>query len=158
MSLTIVQGVVFLLYISFILIKFGVLPSISDSWYKLQALGGVWYSLFTWFCFILGFLMFFQTDGSSPFFFITSGSGLVAVGVCTLFKATKSLEPYIHFGGALLGIMGALLGIGFERHAFLPLIVFGILTLIFEGIRIKNTTWWVEISAFICIILGLLVY
>ena len=155
MSLTLTQGVIFLSYITFLVIKFGILPSISDSWYELKKLGGVWYSLFTWFCYSLGILMFFQTNGT-PLFFI-SGAGLCFVGVATQFLDKESIEPWIHFTGAALCILGILIGIGVERHMWIPLIAWGILTVVIEVIpKLKNKTWWVEISAFCCIILGLL--
>lgn len=155
MTISILQILIFISYVTFIVIKFGVLPSISDSWYRLRDLGGVWYSLFTWFCFGLGFLMFFQTNGTTPLFFL-SGAGLSAVGVATMFKLKDDLQPYIHFIGAVIGILGALVGIGVERHVWLPLIDFIILSIILYIFTSKNKTWWIEIAAFAAVGLGLL--
>lgn len=159
MGLTLTQGFIFLSYLTFLWIKFkGPLPSISESWYRLKDLGGVWYSLFTWFCFSIGFLMFFQTNDTAPYLFFLSGSGLVAVGVATLFKETKSLDPYIHTGGAIVCIVSALLGIGIERGGWLPMIIFIPIALIIKLLKIKNSTWWTEVAAFLTILGGLLVY
>jgi uncharacterized membrane protein HdeD (DUF308 family) len=159
MSLTLTQGIIFLLYVTFLVIKFkGPLPSISDSWYELKKLGGVWYSLFTWFCYSLGVLMFFQTNGTAPALFFISGAGLCFVGVATQFMAKESIEPWIHFTGVALCVLGALVGIGVERHNWLPLTGWAFSTAIIEVLHpnLKNKTWWVEIAAFTFIIIGLL--
>lgn len=156
MFISILQVLIFTSYVTFIMLKFGIIQSISESWYRLRDLGGIWYSLFTLFCYGLGFLMLFQTNGKIPQFFFLSGAGLCAVGVATMFKLKNDIQPYIHFIGASIGIVFALLGIGFERHNWLPLMVFilsAILLLIFNK---KNRSWWIEIIAFITIGLGLL--
>lgn len=154
MILTLIQGLIFISYITFLLIKFGKpLPSISDSWYQLKGLEN---SLFTWFCWGIGFLMFFQTNGNSPFFFI-SGVGISLVGVATMFKLDK-YTSIIHSTGAIICIFSAFIGLWVERDIFLPFILFGatasILSL--KSLKIKNKTWWVEIVAFLYIITGLL--
>jgi len=159
MSLTLTQGFIFLLYVTFLWIKFkGPLPSISESWYRLKDLGGTWYSLFTWFCFSIGFLMFFQTNDTAPYLFILSGAGLSFVGVATMFKETKSLEPYIHTIGAVVCIVSALFGIAIERNSWLPMIIFAILAILIKLFKVKNSTWWTEIAAFLTILGGLLIY
>ena len=158
MRLTLTQGLIFLSYVTFLVFKFGILSSISDSWYELKKLGGVWYSLFTWFCYSLGFLMFFQTNGTAPALFFISGAGLVFVGVATQFMSKDCLEPWIHFTGATLCILGSLTAIGVERHNWLPLIGWGFVSAIIEVLHpnLKNKTWWLEITAFSFIITGLL--
>lgn len=153
--ITIIQGIIFITYISFLLIKFGKpLPSISDSWYQLE---GLQKSFFTWFCWSLGFFMLFQTNGTSPLFFL-SGAGLCFVGAATMFKSDDKFTPIIHFLGALICILSALIGIWIERNNYLPLILYGITSLILssEKIKLKNKIWWIEIIAFIYIIIGLL--
>lgn len=153
MILTLIQAGIFLSYLTFILIKLGILPSISDSWYELQ---GLQKSLFTWFCFSLGVTMFFQTNGTAPALFFLSGSGLVLVGVATRFMDKESKEPLMHFTGAATCIIGALVGIGVERGFWLPLIYFILVSSTLSIFKIKNKIIWVEIIAFIFIILGFL--
>lgn len=151
MTLTITQAIIFISYVSFLMIKFkGPIPSISDSWYLLP---GKLKFLFTLFCFSIGILMLFQSVTSTLFFL--SGSALSFVGVNTTFK-DNWITPYIHFTGAACCIIFALLGIGFVLHSWLPLIGFGLSASLLSMLRIKNTTWWIEITAFIFIILGLL--
>lgn len=156
MTLSVIQILIFVSYVTFIMIKFGILPSISESWYRLRDLGGVWYSLFTWFCWGLGFTMFFQTNFTAPYLFFLSGAGLCFVGAATMFKLKDSLQPYIHSIGAFVGISAALIGLGVERHAWLPLVDFLILMIIIQIFVDKNKIWWTEILAFLSIGLGLL--
>jgi len=155
MGITIAQGLIFITYITFLLIKFGKpLPSISDSWYQLQ---GIQKQFFTWFCLSIGILMLMQSDLSSVWFFI-SGAGLCFVGAATMFKATDKFTPIIHSAGAIICILSALIGIWVERDIFLPFFLFGgtasILSL--KSIKLENKTWWLEITAFAFILIGLL--
>jgi hypothetical protein len=155
-TLTIIQIVIFVSYVSFIILKFGILPSISESWYKLRELKGSWYGLFTLFCFGIGITMFGQTNGVAPGLFFLSAAGFSAVGVATMFKLKDDIQPYIHFVGALCGVIGALLGIWVERCTSFPFIFFMAISLLITLTIEKNRTWWIEMYAFLCISLGLL--
>jgi len=153
MTLTIIQAIIFISYVTFLMIKFkGPLPSISDSWYELD---GLYKSLFTWFCWGLGFLMLFQTDGTSAMFFL-SGAGLCFVGAATMFK--ESMTKTVHFTGAAIGIISALIGIWIERGSNIPLIIWLIFCVLFEISKVPNKTWWIEIIAFFAIIFGLICF
>ena len=156
MVISILQITTFIVYVVFIMIMFkGSLPSISDSWYKLKDMGGVWYSLFTWFCFIIGTLMFFQTDGTTPIFFI-SGAGFTIVGAASMYKSSDYWTNRIHFIGAIFGILGGFMGLGIERSMWIPIIICSTGYLIMIPLKMKNLTWWIEILSFICIAVGLL--
>jgi hypothetical protein len=154
LTITILQGLTFILYVTFIVYKFGVLPSISDSWYQLD---GLQKSLFTWFCWSLGGLMAYQTNGDTGLF-VLSGGGLLFVGAATMFKTDEAKSNLVHPLGAFLCISGALVGLLIERHTFIPLILFvfssGVISLLVK----TNKIWWVEISAFVAILLGLLFF
>lgn len=151
MALTIVQAIIFISYVSFLMIKFkGPIPSISDSWYLLP---GRLKFLFTLFCYSIGILMLYQQAPSELFFL--SGTSLSFVGLSCSFK-DNWITPYVHYAGASLCIILALLGIGFVLHSWVPLIFFIISSLTIDYFKIKNEIWWIEIAAFIFIILGLL--
>jgi len=152
MTLTLIQAAIFVSYVTFLLIKFkGPLPSISESWY---ALGSPLNVLFTLFCFALSITMCFHiSDGWGGLFFL-SGAGLGFVGAATAFK-DKFVRP-IHFGGAMAGIIGALLGIWLTLGDILPFIVWAIITILLLGFKAKNAMWWLEIAAFACIVCGFL--
>jgi hypothetical protein len=152
MTLTLIQAFIFISYVTFLLIRFkGPLPSISESWY---ALGFPTNILFTVFCWALAITMCFHTtDGWGGLYFL-SGAGFGLVGAATMFKI-PDVRPY-HFGGAMTGIIVALLGIWLVNGDILPFIIWAITSILLLGFNIKNKMWWVEIAAFVAIILGFL--
>lgn len=153
MILTLIQAFIFCLYIVFIVCKFGILKSISDSWYELKTEKLEF--LFTLFCWIIGFLMAAQSS-TLPFFFF-SGAGLCFVGVATSFKLQKSIEKTIHNVGAIICIISALCGLLIENYIWFPMMIFVISYIIIELLNMKNKIWWIEIISFISILSGLLV-
>ena len=153
MFITIIQGLIFVLYVSFLLVRFKKpLPSISDSWYELSDPIN---NLFTLFCWSIGFLMFFQMNGSTPFFFF-SGAGLCFTGAARAFRLEKTTERRVHLIGAASCIIFALFGLIFERNSIISAGLFAIITGLLVIFNVKNKTWWIEISAFAGILLGLL--
>jgi len=156
MILTLIQGLIFVLYVTFIILKFGILDSISQSWYKLREMGGLWYLLFTAFCWSLAITMGLQSDLEYSLF-IYSGAGLAFVGAATMFNLKNTFVPYVHFIGAATGILLGLIALGVERQSWIPAIAFAGSTLIIKLLKIKHSTWWIEIAAFITIITGLLI-
>jgi len=151
MVLTIAQALIFVSYVTFLLIKFkGPLPSISESWYRL---GYPLRILFNLFCLSLGVLMTLHEE-SILFFF--SGAGLSLVGIASWSQSAEKLTRVIHFGGALCAIVFGLLGVGFGLGNFVPLSIWLLSSIFIVLFKIKNHFWWMEIIAFITIIVGLL--
>ena len=151
MTLPIIQGVIFVSYITFLLIKFKhPLSSISDSWYELKG----WHKqLFVAFCWSIGFLMSFQADKSLWFFF--SGAGLLYTGAAANFK--DKMTGTIHSIGAYSCIILAFVGISITKHTFILDILFILSYLALNLFKAKNRTWWIEIIAFVLILTGLLI-
>lgn len=150
--ITYVQLFIFISFITYIISRFGVLNSISESWYKLEENKKGMGILFTAFLWAIGFLMFFQTNGSSGFFF-ASGAGLIAVGTATQYK--QKMTSTVHFAGAFSGLLFPLIAVWYERGLWYPLaagVLFYILSLIFD---IKKETLWLEIVMVILILVGL---
>lgn len=150
---------VFIGYVSWIWAKYGVLPSISDSYYhlpkKLQP-------LFTFFCW--GFSIPAIILGSSGLMFF-AGAGIAFVGAAAAFKDKMTME--VHVTGALLGVLLSQLAIWLQ-YGMWPLnisfLVIAVPLLITRFIKTKsgkklcpNRTWWIEIAAFLsmCIVLGI---
>jgi hypothetical protein len=151
MAATLIQMLIFMSYIALIVKKFGVMPSISESWYALEEEEN---PLFTVFCWGIGLPMFFQSNGTSELFML-SGVGLSLVGTAVRFKSMHSYK--LHYAGAAAGIGGALLGLWRENGLWQPLAAFAILfTTIFLVKKIVEKIWWIEISAFITIVIGLM--
>ena len=150
---TIIQATVFIVYVYFIYSQFGILPSISDSWYKLKPLKLGF--LFTLFCWGVGIPMLFHTSDISPFFFF-SGSGLCFVGVATAFKLKIGIERYVHGAGAIICVISGLIALWTDYKLWFPSLLFIIGTIIILLIKTKNKIWWFEIAAFLSILSGLI--
>jgi len=150
---------VFIGYVSWIWARYGVLPSISDSYYHLPRNLQPLFTLFCW-----GFSLPAIILGSSGLMFF-AGAGIAFVGAAAAFKEKMTAE--VHITGAVIGVIMSQLAIWLQ-YGLWPL------NLVFLGIAIPlvitrfikkkdgseicpNRTWWVEILAFllICIVLGI---
>jgi len=153
LTLTLIQAAIFTAYVSFIISKFGVLPSISESFYRLNEnrLG----LLFTLFCWTLAVPMMFQSNETTLFFFF-SAVGLGFVGATPMFKWSGAMTDKIHGAGAGIGIACGLAGLYFEYHMWEPFVGFLLVTGAILGFKLKDHIWWIEIMAFLAIITGLL--
>jgi hypothetical protein len=149
-SLTLIQLLVLTLYLGLIIKRYGILPSISDSWYSLPQRENFLFTLFTW---GLGIPMLFYGN----VWFFLSGSGLSFVGAATQFKSMIGITKEVHYAGALVGILGALIGIWVQWDNLLPLVWFLFLALSIQVSYMKNKIWWQEIVAIVLILWGLLV-
>lgn len=137
----------FTIYISIIVSKYGVLKSISDSYYVMKY--KVWFTLFIW---NTGFSFILLGENALMFF---AGAFLCFVGATPLFK--EKYEGRIHtigaVGGILLGFSSLIIDLKLLSLVLIYLIYFGVLRV---G-RFNNLTWWYEIGAFITMIVGLLI-
>ena len=100
-----IQFTVFLSYVGYIYSKFGILDSISESWYRLEIYNQSY--LFTLFCFAVGILMLFH--GDNVFYFLAC-SGLCFTGTASAFKDKGSWTDIIHYTGAVVAIGCSLAG------------------------------------------------
>lgn len=134
-----------------IVYRFGILPSISDSWYSLPTNQNFLFTLFTW---GLGIPMFLYGN----IWFALSGVGLSFVGAATMFKMKEGLTSEVHYTGAVMGIFCALIGIASMYQNFLPLALFLMSAIAIQISPSSNKLWWQEIAAFIAILWGLLLH
>lgn len=154
MILTLAQFLIFVTYVAYIIYRFGILPSISESHYKLNTVRQGYF--FTIFCWLLATTMVFQSDESTPLYFF-SGMGLAFVGAATQFKWTGANTHIVHYLGAVLGIGCALMGLYFESGLWQPTIIVLLLSAYCSITKTKNGIFWVEIASFLAIITGLIV-
>jgi len=145
----IIQAIVFIVYISFIVYRYGVLPSISESWYVLPLRQKFLFTIFTW---GIGVPMLFYDSGA----LFISGSALTFVGVATQFKASISFSREVHYAGALIGVIVPLIYFGISSDNWLPLVFQVVATMIITLTKTQNKIWWNEIVAFFCVLSGLL--
>lgn len=154
MILTLAQLVIFVTYVAYITYRFGILPSISESHYKLNTVRQGYF--FTIFCWALATTMIFQSDQSTPLYFF-SGMGLAFVGAATQFKWTGANTHIVHYLGAVLGIGCAVMGLYFESHLWQPAAIIVLFSAFCAINKTKNGIFWVEIVSFVAIIIGLIV-
>lgn len=136
---------VFVGYVGYIWIKYGVQPSISDSYYVLP---NVYNSLFTLFCW--GFAFPIMILASTPLMFF-SGAGICFVGAAAAFRSNLTKE--VHIAGALLGVLLSQVSIAIDYKMYYINFIFittAALIILFKK-YLSNTTWWIEIIAFISI-------
>ena len=139
----------FPLYILYILWRnnWKVLHSVSDSWYVLKLKEHNEEILFTIFTYFLGIGTLLQYY-LNPIFFI-AGMGFFWVGTQTQFRG-ESIKETIHY----LGIGGSLIGLGLT-FSWIPLLLMLVGGGVMKLLKINNFLWWVEMLAFILVIVGL---
>lgn len=144
-----IQLISFVTYMTFITIKFKLLPSISESWYSLNKSSKALFTLFIW-SLSIPMVMYAEV---TPLFF-ASGAFLSFVGAATMFKSDATTKR-VHYVGAVGGITFALIALSTQGIHF-PLIVtaIGILPFVIFK-KISNKIMWVEIIAATMILVGL---
>lgn len=150
----------FAIYIFWIIAKFGIQPSISDSFYALQnkyGKGSFMPWVFWLFLINVAWPIFPLMNFNGFSFFVMAG--IILVGAAARFKEDKETETP-HIIGATGGIALAFIAIGYVftgwAWAWLPG-YFAIVGLL-KALKIKNYTWWIEIVAFLMIILALFLH
>lgn len=141
-----IQMVLFLIYTGFVVYRYGIQKSISESWYTI---GPRFEWMFTMiFCFGIGIMTLFH---GSVWFFL-SGGFLCFVGAATEFKSEKWTRA-IHNLGAVGCITFGLIGLAVAKiwWPFVPVVAAAVLLS-----KHKNGTWWIETVAFFAIIGGLI--
>jgi hypothetical protein len=150
----------FVLYIGWIVFKFGVQPSISDSFYALQdkyGKGSLKPWLFWLFLINVAWPLFPLLKFNGFSFFALAG--LILVGAAARFKQGKHVE-IPHIIGATGGIALAFVAIGFVFGGWawiwlgIGLVVYGLLS----WTNVPNNTWWTQIIEFVLIVIALFVH
>jgi hypothetical protein len=144
-----IQITIFILYTTLIVYRYGILPSISESWYVLPLRQKFLFTLFTW---GIGIPMLFYDSGA----LFLSGSALTFVGVATQFKTSISFTREVHYAGALIGVLVPLIYFGISSDNWIPLVIQVFATMFIVLTKTQNKIWWTEIVAFVCVLIGLL--
>ena len=141
-----ISALIFTTYVLYITIKYGVLSSISDSVYRTDK---EW--LFLLFTFGVGLPIAFATD---HLMLQISGVLLTYVGLSPDFKKKEGIENEAHstsaFGAAILGLLSLVI----DYDSWL-IVVIGLSTSI-PFLFFKNRIFWVEIIAFLTVLIGLI--
>ena len=156
-----VMAAIFYWYVYLVIHVFGVLHSISQSYYSLKDRGNTW--TFTMFCWSLAALTGTYTVHLLPYehdawiLFFTVG-GLAFTGAANSFK--EAWTDWVHYVGAavafgaalisILVIIGGVLGI-------LPILLSTLFVLTGIVSRMKNLIFWAEVVMFSLILAGLFI-
>lgn len=125
---------VFIAYVSTITYKYGILPSISESYYRLPRQQSMFFTLFCWGFALVAMILGILTVDSVLLFL--AGAGIVFVGAAAAFK--EPLTGKVHSYAAGIGIVLSQLAIILDFHMYhiiFSFISLGSLLLLFE---IKN--------------------
>ena len=140
---------VFISYVGFIWAKYGVQHSISQSYYVLPDNLKRLMTVFCW-----GFAIPAMIIGSTALMFI-AGSGIAFVGAAAAFQ--QKLTKWFHFAGAGIGVAAGEFAMIFNFGlwpVFAAFLAIGLPLFIFRK-KIPNWIWWLEITAFVTICIGL---
>ena len=148
---------VFVSYISFIWIKYGIQRSISDSYYRLPR---NLQPLFTFFCwgFAIPAIIIGTTLTDSVLMFL-AGSGIAFVGAAAAFK--QKMTKTVHMIGAYGGVALSQLSIWINFKMWYITIGFLVLAIILQLFSKKiEQIWWQETLAFlsICLVFFIAIY
>ena len=135
--------IVFIAYVAFIWIKYGIQKSISESYYILPRKLN---PLFTFFCW--GFAIPAIILGGSGVMFL-AGSGIAFVGAAAAMH--EKMTRKVHLTGAIGGIIASQLAIIFQYDLWWISVIGFALAGIVLLIDKKHAMWWTELIAFISI-------
>ena len=140
---------VFTTYIAFIWLKFGIQPSISDSYYILPIKNKFLFTLYCWGIAFPAILVGTFLTGNVLMFL--AGAGIGFVGAATDFK--DSIAKNVHMVAAYGGVFFTQLSIAYDFHLYYVNAIFLVLALLAYILRNKigNHIWWQEILAFLAI-------
>ena len=146
-ALLITATIIFTSYVIYVWCKFGVLPSISDSFYKNNEK-----PLFTLAMFGTGLPITIYAEFGLLFF---AGAFICLVGAAAAFR--EDLTAKAHVVGAIGGIILGLLSCLIDYHNWILPAIFINFAGLATVFKLKNITWWVEITALICIVITLFI-
>ena len=148
--LLLVSNIVFISYISYVIYKYGILDSISESYYRLPKKWNFLFTLMLWF---FSFPILMVGVEYTPFMFL-AGVSIMFVGAAPDYKRSQ-LEHNVHYGAAIIGISTAIVTMTFlfKYYWMLPVFLLSSLFIIYKSK--ENYIWWIELVAFLLIIIGL---
>ena len=142
-ALYIIMLTAFTTYILFVVKKYGIQESVSNSYYKLPENKRWVFTIALWMFAFPAIVLGVEHSGLA----FLAGAGICFVGAAPAFK--EDMEGTVHVVGALTGVIGGLLFMlvtGLWYVALITLALMGVVLLI-PALK-KNKTWWLELVAF----------
>lgn len=145
--------VIFIRYVQTIWEVYGVQKSISESYYRLLEEDNKYLKyLFTFFCW--GFAYPILIVAHTPLMYIAT-SLIMLVGASPAFKQDKLVKS-LHMIGAYGGVGIAMISIWIDFYMWYLTIAFIVIAGNLFIFKVKNKIWWIEIIAFLTIVLTLI--
>lgn len=152
-TIPILQTVCFTLYVWWIVAHFGVIQSISQSWYEEENVKGK-RKKFMFILFIISISIPTLFLAGKSLWFIGSAVSLGIVALAPAFRSEHKIVGILHTGGTVGGIAFACYALVTQGIYFTTVLcVVG--SILPERLKIDNTTWWTEVVCFSAIELGI---
>lgn len=149
--LNVLMDLVFFGYVFFILTRYGVLESISSSYYKLPKKYNMLFTLFCWgFALPTAIIGFVLSEGSPyQFSIFIACSGIMFVGSAPDYKFGY-LDNRVHTISAIIGVLFSQLFIFlvFTSYWYIGLIACLLILFILLS-KMNNKIFWIEIAAYL---------
>ncbi len=155
--LVILIGVIFIGYQVYIYIKYGILSSVSASYYKLREDGNKWlFIVFMVFLAVGLWLIASLNPHPMAWTFYLAGSGAAFVGIAAKYR--DKMDEWVHIGGTYTLIFFSLLGLGLVFGLWWPTysLIGSSAILVLLKNKINNYGYWSEELAFACFYSGLI--
>lgn len=149
-AIPIIQTICFTLYIWYVVSMYGVLPSISQSWYS----EGPTRKKFMFILFIASISVPTLFLAKISLWFLASAGSLAIVAFAPAFRSEHKIVGILHTGGTVLGIAFACYAM-ITHGIYFPTVGCLICSILFERVKMENTTFWTEIADFAFIEMGI---
>jgi hypothetical protein len=148
-TLLYVMNLFFAGYIAYIWIRYGVQPSVSESYYRLKRRYQWLFTFATWGYALPALMLGLQLTGNGIVFL--AGMGIAFVGASPAFHGI-GMERTVHTVGALVGITAMHVFLCIEGYWYITATFVALSLVVFAVSYLReNITWWVEILAFLSI-------
>ena len=141
-------------YLVFVLFKFGIPRSISDTYYLLGRYGWLFQLALAATALTAVPMLIDRSSEGTQFLAFLACSGLLFVSAAPLFKL--ELEGKVHYTSAVVCCAGLVLWQGFNTSWVVPLICFGLVLI--PMLMDRKFTWWLEIATIVSTYVSLIFF
>ena len=155
-ALYIIMLTAFTTYILFVVKKYGIQESVSNSYYKLPEKQRWVFTIALWMFAFPAIVLGVEHSGLA----FLAGAGICFVGAAPAFRGDK-MEESVHVAGALTGVIGGILFMVVTGLWWMALITVTLIAIASFCKPFKqNKTWWNELIAFYCyaVAIGILIF
>lgn len=141
-------------YLVFVLFKFGIPRSISDTYYLLGRFGWLFQLALAATALTAVPMLIDRSSEGTQFLAFLACAGLLFVSAAPLFKL--ELEGKVHYTSAVVCCAGLVLWQVFNTSWIVPLVAFALVLI--PMIRDKKFTWWLEIATIVSTYVSLIFF